>query len=85
MSENKVIIPTKEEVMTLLSIAKNDKIIHMQTVNELLGMKWVDSLMSKIKGETEWGYEGLKKFFLEHSIESSCTFEEALEKLNAQI
>ena len=60
MSENKVIIPTKEEVVTLLHIAKNDKIIHMNTVNELLGMKWVDSLMPKIKGEPEWGYEGLR-------------------------
>lgn len=82
MSEKKVIIPTKEEVVTLLNVAKNDKIIHMKTVNELLGMKWVDSLMPKIKGEPEWGYEGLREFFIIHSIDGSCTFEEALEKLN---
>ena len=82
MSKSTVIIPTKEEVVTLLHIAKNDKIIHMNTVNELLGMKWVDSLMPKIKGEPEWGYEGLREFFIVHSIDSSCTFEEALEKLS---
>ena len=81
MSENKVILPTKEEVITLLTIAKNDKINHMQTVSELLGMKWVDSLIPKIKGEPEWGYEGLREFFVNHSIDGSCTFREALEKL----
>lgn len=82
MSENKVIIPTKEEVIMLLTIAKSDKIIHMQSVSELLGMKWVDSLMPQIKGEPDWGYEGLREFFLNHSIDFSCSFEEALEKLN---
>ena len=81
MNENKVIIPTKEEIITLLTIAKNDKIIHIQTISELLGMKWVDSLLPKIKGEPEWGYEGLRKFFIDHSIDGSCTFGEALEKL----
>ena len=81
MGENKVIIPTREEVLTLLTIAKNDKIIHMNTVNELLCMKWVDSYMPKIKGEPEWGYEGLREFFISHSIVGTCTFEEALEKL----
>lgn len=81
MSENNVIIPTKEEVIALLTIAKNDKIIRMQTVSELLGMKWVDSLIPKIKGEPEWGYEGLREFFINHSIDGSCTFGEALEKL----
>ena len=81
MSENKVIIPTKEEVIALLTVAKNDKIIRMQTVSELLGMKWVDSLIPKIKGEPEWGYEGLREFFVNHSIDGSCTFGEALEKL----
>ena len=82
MNEDKVIIPTKEEVVTLLHIAKNDKIIHTNTVNELLSMKWVDSLMPKIKGEPEWGYEGLRKFFIDYSIDGTCTFEEALEKLS---
>lgn len=81
MSENKVIIPTKEEVIALLTVAKNDKIIRIQTVSELLGMKWLDSFIPKIKGEPEWGYEGLRKFFVNHSIDSSCTFGEALEKL----
>ena len=82
MNENKVLIPTKEEVVTLLHIAKNEKHIHTKTIGGLIGMKLVDSLRPKIKGEPEWGYEGLKEFFLEHSIEPSCTYEEALEKLN---
>ena len=81
MSENKVIIPTKEEVIALLTVAKNDKIIRIQTVSELLGMKWLDSFIPKIKGEPEWGCEGLRKFFVNHSIDGSCTFGEALEKL----
>jgi hypothetical protein len=82
MRKNKTIIPTKEEVISLLNVAKSDKIIHMKTVNELLGMKWVDSHIPKIKGEPEWGYEGLREFFISHSIDGSCTFEEALEKLD---
>ena len=81
MSENKVIIPTKEEVITLLTVAKNDKIIRMQTVSEFLGTKWVDSFMPKIKGEPEWFYDGLREFFITHSIDGSYTIEEALEKL----
>ena len=83
MSDTKIIIPKKEEVIALLTIAKNEKSIRMQTVGELLGMKLIDSILPKIEGEPGWGYEGLKKFFLDHSIEPSCTFEEALEKLNA--
>ena len=83
MSENKVIIPTKEEVIALLTIAKNEKSIRMQTVGEFLGMKLIDSLLPKIEGEPEWGYEGLKEFFVNHSIDLSCTIEEALEKLNS--
>lgn len=82
MIKSTVIIPTKEEVVTLLNIAKNDRIIHMNTVNDLLGMKWVDSLMPNIKGKPEWCYEGLRKFFIDHSIDGTCTFEEALEKLS---
>ena len=81
MCKENIIIPTKEEVIVLLNIAKIDKSIHMHTISELLGMKWVDSLMPKIKGEPEWGYEGLRQFFIIHSIDGSYTFEEALEKL----
>ena len=81
MNENNVMIPTKEEVITLLTIAMNDKIIHIKTISELLGMKWVDSLMPKIKDEPEWGYEGLREFFINCSIDFSCTFEEALKIL----
>ena len=82
MNKNEIIIPTKDEVIKLLTIAKNDEIIHMQTVSELLGMKLLDSYMPKIKGEPKWGYGGLKKFFVDYDIDFSCDFEEALEKLN---
>lgn len=81
MIDKSVAIPSKVEVEKLLEIAMNDKIINMETIGELLGMKWVDSLMPKIKGEPEWGYEGLKIFFIEHSIEGSDSFKNALDKL----
>ena len=81
MSDKTIAIPSEAEVKKLLEIAMNDKIIHMESVGELLGMKWVDSLMPKIKGEPEWGYEGLKIFFIEHSIEGSDSFKNALDKL----
>lgn len=81
MSDKTIAIPSEAEVKKLLEIAMNDKIIHMESVGELLGMKWVDSLLPKIKGEPEWGYEGLKKFFNYHGIEGSDSFTEALGKL----
>ena len=81
MIDKSVAIPSKVEVEKLLEIAMNDKIINMETIGELLGMKWVDSLMPKIKGESEWEYEGLKIFFIEHSIEGSDSFKNALDKL----
>ena len=81
MIDKSVAIPSKVEVEKLLEIAMNDKIINMETIGELLGMKWVDSLMPKIKGESEWDYEGLKIFFIEHSIEGSDSFKNALDKL----
>ena len=81
MSDKIIAIPSEAEVKKLLEIAMNDKIIHMESVGELLGMKWVDSLLPKIKGEPEWGYEGLTKFFIDHGIEGSDSFTEALGKL----
>lgn len=81
MSDKTIAIPSEAEVKKLLEIAMNDKIIHMESVGELLGMKWVDSLLPKIKDEPEWGYEGLKKFFIDHEIEGTDSFKEALDKL----
>lgn len=81
MSVEKMILPSKGEVIKLLAIAMNDQTIHMQTIGELLGMKWADSLLPKIKGEPEWGCDELKKFFDEAGINGSDTFVEALEKL----
>ncbi|MBE6647456.1 MAG: hypothetical protein E7611_07475 [Ruminococcaceae bacterium] len=82
MMSNKIIMPTKEEVKILLSLMIENKFIYEQTVGELLGLKWVDSLMPKIKDEQEWGYEGLNQFFIDNDIAPTCTLKEALDKLN---
>ena len=37
--------------------------------------------MPKIKGEPEWGYEGLNKFFIDNDIAPTRTLKEALDKL----
>ena len=79
---NNTVIPTKEEVENLIKIMIVNEFVHKQTVGDLLGLKWVDSLMPKIKGEPEWGYEGLKQFFADHDIAPACTLKEALDKLN---
>lgn len=81
MNDNKIVVPTKEEVKKLIRIAMDDSIIHIQTIGELLGMKLVDSLLPIIKGEPEWGFDGLKVFFNEQGINGTDTFEEALKKL----
>ena len=81
MDNEKIIMPTKEEVEKLLTVAMNDKGNHMQTVGELLGMKLIDLLLPNIRGGPEWDYYGLRIFFDENGIASSDTFEEALKKL----
>ncbi len=81
MNGEEILIPTKEEVENLLRFAMDSKLVQMQTIGELIGMKWLDSLMPKIKGEPDWGYEGLKQFFIDNGIGSSDTFDVALEKL----
>lgn len=81
MTAEKIIMPSKEDVIRLLSFAAKDNITHMTTVNELLGMKLVDSWLPKTEAEPEWGFEGLKQFFMEHKIEGTDTFEDALLKL----
>lgn len=77
-----IIVPTKTEVKKLLTLIISRDFIKEQTVGELLGLKWVDSLMPKIKGEPEWGYEGLNQFFIDNDIAPTCTLKEALDKLN---
>ena len=81
MDEKRIIVPTKEEIRKLLNIINNDNIIHIKTVGELLGMKLTDSLVPQIKGEPEWGYDGLKKFFLDNGIDFTDTLKEAENKL----
>ena len=83
MNKNEVIMPTKEDVIKLLMIAKDDNMIQSQTVGELLGMKMVDSFLPQIKSTPEWGFEGLSKFFNDYAIDDSFSIEEALERLKA--
>ena len=77
-----IVIPTKEEVKKLLNLVLDNKFLNEQTIGDLLGLKWVDSLMPKIKNEPEWGYEGLHQFFLDNNISPATTLKDALEKLN---
>ena len=55
MSEEKIIIPTKEEVKKMLEHAINGDIIHYETMGELLGRKLTDSLLPNMKTDSEWG------------------------------
>ncbi len=81
MSTEKIIVPTKEAVQKLLAYEIEHKIVGIQTIGELLGMKLVDSLLLKIKGEPSWGYEGLRVFCVDNGIDAKDTLEEALRKL----
>lgn len=81
MSDEKIIVPPKEAVQKLLAYEIENKIVGIQTIGELLGMKFVDSLLPKIKGEPAWGYEGLRVFCADNGIEAKDTLEEALRKL----
>ena len=81
MNNNKTIIPTKEEVIKLLSIIIEDKTIHMETIGELIVMKWTDSILPKIENEPMWGYEGLCKFINSYQINTKDTLKDALDKL----
>ena len=83
MNQKEVIIPTKDEVITLLTIAKDDYTMQLQSVGELLEMKLADSFIPKINGTPEWGFEGLSIFFNDYAIDDSFSIEEALERLNA--
>ena len=74
-------MPTKEEVKKLLTLMINSPVVHEKTIGELLGLKLVDSLLPPMKSEPEWGYEGLREFFLMHNIAGNDTLGEALEKL----
>lgn len=74
-------MPTKMEVIKLICLMIESPFINVQTVGDLLGLKWVDSLMPKIKGEPEWGYEGLNQFLIDNYIVPTCTLKEALDKL----
>ena len=79
---DKIVMPTEKEVKTLLALMIENEFMHEQNVGDLLGLKWVDSLLPKFKDEPEWGYEGLNQFFIDNDIAPTCTLKEALDKLN---
>lgn len=81
MNNEEINIPSTEEVKKLIEAVMNDKIIHINSIGELLGMKWIDSFLPKLNIDPKWGYEGLRYFFIDHGIESSDSFESALKKL----
>ncbi len=82
MNNVKIVVPSTEDVKKLLVIAMNDKMLRLQNIGELLGMKWVDSLLPKCENEPEWGFEGLKIFFEKYEINGQDTFVDALKKLD---
>ena len=81
MSEKKVVMPTKEEIKKMLEYAINGDIIHYDTMGELLGMKWTDSLLPNVNIGPQWGYEGLKEFYKAYGINCTGILAEALAKL----
>lgn len=81
MDGTNVGLPTKEEMIRLLKVASDEKLCHLETVGELLGMKLIDSLLPKSSLEPDWNYEGLRLFLMEHGIDSTDTILEALAKL----
>ena len=82
MSEEKIIIPTKEEVKKMLEYAINSDIVHYETMGEILGTKMIDdALLPNVKIGPEWGYEGLKEFYKAYGINCTDTLAEAHAKL----
>ena len=59
----------------------NSDVIHYETMGEILGMKWTDSLLPNVKLGPEWGYEGLQEFCKFYKINLTDTLKEALAKL----
>lgn len=82
MSDKKIIIPTKEEIIKMLEYSINNGAIHYETMGEILGTKMIDdSLLPDVKIGPEWGYEGLKEFYKMYGINVTDTLKEALAKL----
>ncbi len=79
MKDEKIIIPLKEEVKTLLGVAKNNR---LSQIGDVLGMKLLDLQLPKFDGEPNWNFNGLRKFFEEFGIATSDTIDEAIVKLN---
>ena len=81
MDNKETIIPTKEEIIKLLSVIIENNTTHMKTIGELLGMKLIDSILPKFENEPMWGYEGLCEFIRSYQINATDTLQDALDKL----
>lgn len=81
MKDNKVVIPTKEEIIAMLEFAIKSDLIPYQNIGEILGMKLIDELLPTIKVGPQWGYEGFRIFCKENNLFSTDTLAEALKKL----
>jgi len=81
MNENKIIMPTKKEVSTMLDILIKSNLNLYQNIGEILGTKLIEDKLPKIKGEPQWGYEGFRIFCKENNLLPTDTLAEALKKL----
>ena len=81
MKDNKVVIPTKEEIIVMLEFAIKSDLSTYQNIGEILGTKLVEDKLPKIKGEPQWGYEGFRIFCKENNLLPTDTLAEALKKL----
>ena len=62
MNENKIIMPTKKEVIAMLDALIKLNLNLYQNIGEVLGVKLIEDRLPKMKGEPQWGYEGFKVF-----------------------
>lgn len=81
MKDNKVIIPSREEIIAMLEFAIKSDLITYQNIGEILDMKLIDDLLPKMKVGPQWGYEGFRIFCKENNLLPTDTLAEALKKL----
>lgn len=82
MSKQKIVTPSKEQILTLLRAIESQKgLMPTKTIGELIGMKLVDSLFPKMPIEPEWGYDGFVKFCADNRLKHTDAIEDAIKKL----
>lgn len=81
MSESKIVIPSKDEIIKMLEYLITSNLNTYQNIGEILGTKLVEDKLPKMKGEPQWGYKGFKIFCKENNLLATDTLAEALKKL----